>query len=60
MSELYERLNSLSEAQQAFILSGVFSCLESDDSKEKIFDYIERKVNFFEEANHEPVKSPKR
>ena len=50
MSELYDRLNNLSEAQQAFILAGVFSMLESGNHHKLILDCIERKVNFFEEA----------
>ena len=53
MNDLYKRLNDLSEAQQAFILSGIFGRLESDEPKAKIFEYIERKVIFFKEANHE-------
>ena len=51
MKDLYKRLNNLSEAQQAFILSGVFSCLEHDLNNKETLEYIEAKVNFFKEAN---------
>jgi len=53
MKDLYKRLNNLSEAQQTFILSGVFSCLEHDLHNKETLEYIEAKVNFFKEANNE-------
>ena len=51
MKDLYKRLNNLSETQQAFILCGVFSCLEHDLHNKETLEYIEAKVNFFKEAN---------
>lgn len=52
MNDLYKHLNNLSEAQRAFILSGVFAILEESALHVEIVDYIEREVNFFKEANH--------
>ena len=49
MKDLYKRMNNLSEAQQTFILSGVFSCLEHDLNNKETLKYIEAKVNFFKE-----------
>jgi len=53
VNDLYKCLNNLSEAQQTFILAGVFSCLEHDLRNKETLEYIEAKVNFFKEANNE-------